>query len=607
MISRVLHMVVGEAGARAAAALRKLETSEFVSWTVREAPRAGDPGLGAACDASVRLLRKGLRLRDLDLVVAHGWALAPAAERLTQRNGAALVVCAWSPPLPAVEELEAWVRSQADLILEGPAALGGGLTAPGQLAQAYRAALQRRRNRISPSGLKRNYDVVVRGEGLSEELVDVLFTKLKRVVVEQGSGRADWRVRCTRSRVALLGQGLRDLPALAADARAAGCLPIVVGHASGATPDLVVDEPGALPALLDYLADPGRLSERLGEVLAGAASSQGVTDPGTSRPLRIVLNHGGAVANELRHSLAPTGWELRPLAEPGDPLPTADLLLVLPYGDPAGGLEALRRARRLGVPTAFWNVEDPRYFFDSEFGPLVRASAAEATAVFSTTLQLAAEYAELGVQVRYLPNYGRGFFRCEPRAESERTIDLLFLGTFTPDRKKFLAALTGELGSSVNVVARQDVREPGQVRELVANARLGLSIGSMTDANSPRGPQRGEGLTERVFDYPLAGTPVITVARGHLVPTFVPEEDVFVSGDARSTATRVIQLLSDPVQRDRVMLNARRKILERHLGVHRILTIVETLAEVADATGVLTSAAEAARGALSGEPRARCP
>ena len=307
---------------------------------------------------------------------------------------------------------------------------------------------------------------------------------------------------------------------------------------------------------------------------AAPSAAAAPSAPTGLRPLQVVLNHGGLVAEELATSLRPWGWELRPLMGPGrDPLPGADLLLALPYGDPRGALDALRRARRLGVASAFWNVEDPRYFFDPELGPLVRELAREASATFSTTLQLSAEYRALGVELAYLPCHGRGWFEADPLPEEARTVDLLFLGTLTDERRQRLAALRGHLGPQVSLLVRDDLREPGAVRELVRCARLGLSLGSLTDAPAAR----GEGLTERLFDYPLAGTPVLCDARRHLATCFAPGEEVFVAEDPREAARLAQALLSDPARREAAMRRARARVLAEHLGRHRLREVLRVL------------------------------
>jgi len=195
---------------------------------------------------------------------------------------------------------------------------------------------------------------------------------------------------------------------------------------------------------------------------------------------------------------------------------------------------------------------------------------------------------------------GRGFFFvADPLKEEQRTIDVLFLGTFTADRRRFLDEYRAALGPQVRLVAREDVRDPTALRDLVASARLGLSVGTMTDAVTPHGLQRGEGLTERLFDYPLAGTPVLSEARGHLGETFVNGEDLFVFQDVTSAVALTRELLGDPDMRAAIGASARRKILERHLGRHRILSIIEALAATPGASPVLGAALAVARSRLA--------
>jgi hypothetical protein len=422
----------------------------------------------------------------------------------------------------------------------------------------------------------RTFDVGILADGVNWELVERLFLRFGRALVLKGASENEWAEACGRCRVAVAVAVAGAAPRRAEVARKRGCVPILVEPAS--------TEGEVVRQILSFLSDP--------DPKPAAFLSTG--------PLRIVLNHGGLVAQELAASVRWFGWELTSLFDgEHDPLPRADLLIVLPYGDPLGALDAVRRAERLGVPTAFWNVEDPRYYYHPEYGPIVRALAPEASATFSTTYQLAARYRELGVDVHYLPNYGRSYFFVEePLDDGERSIDLLFLGSSTPERTLFIDRLRKDLGARVTFVARDDVRDPGEIRRLVASARLGLAYGTLTDAPE----SLGEGLTERVFDYPLAGTPVLSDARAHLGDHFVDGESVFLL-DEQAAVTQIRSLLAHPERLRKVAARARSEILRRHLGRHRVLTIVEALRDrgLVDRAKFRPAIAEAHR--REGEPR----
>ncbi len=522
------------------------------------------------------------------VVVTHGWGGLAAAGRLARRSGAALVVSAAPDVDPA---LEAWGREIADLIV-GPVTPARPLA-----ADVYRDALEKRSGRpVAVAAAQRTYDLVARADGLPTLLLERLLLTLQRVKLLRGATPEVWGAACAGAHVALVG-GDSDAVRASADA---GCLPIVVA-ASAEDPRAVAVGSGD-PSLLiaHWLQDPAARAARLATPARAAVSARPIERPpeARARPLRLVLNHGGVVAHEMQSSLRPLGWELRPLLGPGrDPMPAADLLVVLPYGDPRGGLEAIRRARRLGVPSVLWNVEDPRYFFDPELGPQVQASAREATITFSTTRQLDTEYRSLGVDLQYLPNFGRGHFLTEePVADAARTCDVVFLGTQTPQRRQFLDAYRAELGGGASLVVRDDARDPDEQRELVRMARLGLAVGSMTDTSTLRGPLRGEGLTERAFDYPLAWTPVLQDERGHIADHFRDGQEVFVIRDVVHAVAETRRILADSALRARVAEAARRKVLDAHLARHRLITIVEALARQPGASPALVGAAKAARG-----------
>lgn len=608
MSLRVLHLACDGASARAAAAIRALEPAVGASSQLIEADPQVPPSLESACRAAARSFWRTLPTEQADLVVAHGWASVPAAERASARRCAALLVVA-GPAAPGAEaELAAWASALTARFLQ-PAELVG-LDGAG-LRAVYAGAVGVGRHDPQASASRGPHDVLVRAEGLPLEVVDALLVQHESLAVAKGATRDEWRSLSSRSRVAVLSQEAPELRGIATDALAGGCLPVVLGHSAADSTLVGVEAHELQEALARWLADPPGLARRV--ALCRAATPAHFFPPvvspspapptlrGPARPLRVVLNHGGLVADELRDSLAPFGWELRPLLGPyRDPLPAADLLVVFPYGDPRGALDAIRRARRAGVPAAFWNVEDPRYFFDPVLGPLVRAAAREASATFSTTSQLAHEYAAEGVTLRYLPNYGRGFFRIEaPLPDEERQTDVLFLGSLTPARCEFLEAYRAQLGPEVRVVVRDDLRDPVALREQVSRSRLGLAVGTMTDAVTPSGLVRGEGLTERLFDYPLAGTPVLCDARRHLAGTFEDGEDLVVFDGVTAAVELTRSLLEDPDGRAALALSARRKVLAGHLGRHRLLAIVEALAGLAGGPA-LADAAVTAREQLAG-------
>lgn len=613
--ARSLHLQLGSFAGRPGglARLPALELEQGLSVDLIEAPGAGEEGPVRLASRGASVLLRALRLtgEPLHAVVAHGWLAALAGRRVADRAGVPFVVVAprgvrsgWEPAAIDDEELcalAAWALRTADRVVVGDESARQTLCAlacadPGAIVVAagdeakvteelYRTLAE---HRPGPSG--RTFDVAVRAEGGEPAELDALLTCHSRAVTLKGASPSAWAEACSAARVAVVLDGDVAATDLALDR---ACLPVGaagVGLAEEVSRWLA-DDAGRCRRVRT-LRSTRRASAASAE-LGGAAADGVPTREPSRRPLRIAINQGGFQASDLHESVSPLGWEVRSLLAGGrpDPLPGADFLLVLPYGDPRGALAALRRARRMAVPTVFWNVEDPRYFLDEELGPIVRDLAREATLTLSTTRQLEAEYRALGVDLGYLPNFGRGYYRVDaPVPEAARTIDLLFLGSFTPQRRAFLDALRERLGPDVSFVARDDVRDPPEVRDLVAFARLGLSVGTLTDVP---GRTRGEGLTERVYDFALAGTPVLSDERGHLREHFTPGEQVFVFRDVEDAATQARALLADPERRGAATARARAMVLARHLGRHRLIEIASRL----QARGALSAAcgAELAR------------
>jgi hypothetical protein len=607
--ARSLHLqlgrFVGQPGGLARLPALELERGLFVELV--EEPEAGEGELTRLASRGASVLLRALRLvgEAPHAVVAHGWLAALAGRRVADRAGVPLVVSApggvrsgWEPRSVGDEELRglvSWACRSADRVVvqdqaarQALRALAGVddalivVAAAGDEARTtgdlYRTLAE---HRPAPSG--RAFDVAVRAEGGAPAELDRLLTRHARTVTLKGATPSAWAEACASARVAVVLDGDVAATDLALDR---ACLPV------GPARDDLIEE---VSRWLEDDATRCRRVRTLRSTRRAAATVRGgqAVREQAGRALRIAINQGGFQASDLHDSVAPLGWEVRSLLAGGrpDPLPGADFLLVLPYGDPRGALAALRRARRMAVPTVFWNVEDPRYFLDDELGPIVRDLAREATLTLSSTRQLEEEYRGLGVDLRYLPNFGRGYYRVEePVPEAERAIDLLFLGSFTPERRAFLDALRERLGPGVAFVARDDVRDPPEVRELVASARLGLSVGTLTDVP---GRTRGEGLTERVYDFALAGTPVLSDERAHLADHFTPGDEVFVFRDVDDAAAQVRALLADPERRASAAAKARADVLARHLGRHRLIEIASRL----QARGALSAAcgAEMAR------------
>lgn len=521
-----------------------------------------------------------------DLVVVHDRRALPACRAIAERR---------RRPLLLLERLGGgagpWVMTEE---------LGPDAETSRRTLDRHRALLTRE----APARANPVVDLVVLGRGLAWEWIEPLLLRFESVRVTTCPAPVRMEDLASAKVVVLAGER-EDASAVVSRALDAGALPMLLGEAPphldalARRGVLVRVSPGAAPAEAErWLTDPAGRARFVSAARGAALPSE--LDPlppfvtpaheavtmNTStvrvasppvRPLRVVLNHGGLVAEELAESLRPLGWALEPLLGQGrDPLPAADFLVVLPYGDPSGALAAARRARRMGVPVAFWNVEDPRYFLDPDLGPTVRALAQESSVVFSTTRQLEDEYRQLGVEREYLPVHGRGFFlESSPLPESGRSIDLLFLGTLTPDRWRFLDELRLALGPAVSFLVSDELREPSSMLDAVRSARIGLSYGTLTDT-----PElRGAGVTERVFDYPLAGTPVLCDTRDHLPELFTPGEEVFVFQGLEQAIERVRELLADPARRERAARRARAKVLACHLGRHRVLRIARALLE----------------------------
>jgi len=253
----------------------------------------------------------------------------------------------------------------------------------------------------------------------------------------------------------------------------------------------------------------------------------------------------------------------------------------------------VEKCKQLGIPTAFWNKEDPPHFedfldtarlFDFVFTSDVNLVDAYKQALGHDRvwpLSFAAQPAIHNPIRTDMPNYQKG--------------DVAFAGMYFahkyPERREQMEMLlggamdaSGHLEDGLRIFSRfegKDERylfpQPFSQRvvgslpyeKMIAaykNFKVFLNVNSVVDSPSM--------CSRRVFELLASGTPVVSTWSKALEETFPSTELVLV--DSREEATLSIRaLVNSPELRDRLVHRAQRRIWESHTYTARAMEILE--------------------------------
>jgi len=253
--------------------------------------------------------------------------------------------------------------------------------------------------------------------------------------------------------------------------------------------------------------------------------------------------------------------------------------------------ELVERCRERGVPTVFWNKEDPPHFDD------FLDTARLFDAVFTTDSRMLAAYRrELGHdRVGVLPFAAQLAVHNPVRGDGERQPrDLAFAGTYFahkyPERREQMELLlgaahrvSGRMRTGLEIFSRFEAEDeryrfPAPFAGHVVGSlpydsmltayrayKAFLNVNSVVDSPSM--------CARRVFEISASGTPVVT-APSAAIPEFFAADEVFVV-DRPERAEHVLRgLVNSPELRDRAVHRAQRRIWREHTYAHRALDVL---------------------------------
>jgi spore maturation protein CgeB len=249
--------------------------------------------------------------------------------------------------------------------------------------------------------------------------------------------------------------------------------------------------------------------------------------------------------------------------------------------------ELTRWCRDNGIPSVFWNKEDPPNF------EVFAASAVLFDHVFTTCGEMVSRYRELLGHERV----GVLSFGAQPRIHNPvgvaggRRYEVAFAGTFFahkhPDRAaQMRTVLEPARAFGLHVYSRMRGGEDrfqfpaeydGNVvgslpydRMLAAykSYKVFLNVNSVVDSPTM--------CARRIFELSACRTPVVS-GFSRAIEEFFPAGTVSVTRSAAETQTALAGLLANPEVRDRQAHLAMREVFARHTLGHRVETVLETL------------------------------
>ncbi|WP_245579791.1 glycosyltransferase family protein [Brevibacterium album] len=254
----------------------------------------------------------------------------------------------------------------------------------------------------------------------------------------------------------------------------------------------------------------------------------------------------------------------------------------------------LAACRERGLPTVFWNKEDPPHFED------FLEAAGLFDHVFTSDVRLVEEYrSRLGhervgvLSFAAQPAVHNPVRPVGPRREHGAAFAGMYFAHKYPERREQMDWLLGgaakaaaKTGDRFEIFSRQhggDERyqfPDGLAAHVVGSlpyARMlsaykdfavFLNVNSVVDSPSM--------CARRIFEITASGTPVVS-APSAATAEFFPPDEVFQPGDRAEARDTVRALLRSPELRDRAVHLAQRRIWREHTYTHRAMAVMEAL------------------------------
>src|SRR5699024_6449773 len=268
--------------------------------------------------------------------------------------------------------------------------------------------------------------------------------------------------------------------------------------------------------------------------------------------------------------------------------------LTGPSGPSAEVTELLSVCRARGIPTVFWNKEDPPHFEDF----LEVASLCDH--VFTSDSRLVANYRErlghdrVGVlSFAAQPAIHNPARPTGPRREHGAAFAGMYFAHKYPERREQMDWLLGGAADAAHkaqdrftIFSRlhggdEKYQFPGELSDHVVGSlpydriltaykdfAAFLNVNSVVDSPSM--------CARRIFEITASGTPVVS-APSAATRRFFPVDEVFQPTDRQEAAHTIRALMRSPELRDRSVHLAQRRIWREHTYSHRAMEIMDVL------------------------------
>ncbi|SMX87623.1 Spore maturation protein CgeB [Brevibacterium casei CIP 102111] len=268
--------------------------------------------------------------------------------------------------------------------------------------------------------------------------------------------------------------------------------------------------------------------------------------------------------------------------------------LTGPSGPSHEIVELLSECRRRGLPSVFWNKEDPPHFED--FLPLAELC----DVVFTSDVRLVPRYkAALGHdRVASLPFAAQPAIHNPSRsAKNFAARDIAFAGMYFahkyPERRQQMdlllgaaEAVSGRMAHGLEIFSRflgddERYQFPGTLADRVVGSlpyrnlltaykhyKVFLNVNSVTDSPSM--------CARRIFEISAAGTPVVSTPSA-ATKAFFPVTEVAQPETVEDAEWTLRALVRSPELRNHTVHLAQRRIWSEHTYSHRAMTVMDAL------------------------------
>ena len=244
--------------------------------------------------------------------------------------------------------------------------------------------------------------------------------------------------------------------------------------------------------------------------------------------------------------------------------------------------------RQQGIPTVFWNKEDPPNY------DVFLETARLFDQVFTVDAERIQHYQrDLGHdRIDLLPFAAQPRIHNPIRRDAGRAYDVAFAGTWFAEkhsaRRGQLEFLLDAAGDRVHIWSRMQkvakrYRFPRQYSRRVVGSlpyarmlaaytsyKLFLNVNSVTESKTMG--------ARRLFELSAAQTPIVSAPAASIEPFF--GDTVTVVADVAEARAAIDSLLADADLRDRLALRAHRRVYDEHLYTHRVDSVLQAVGVV---------------------------